>query len=537
MGEESKYFTLYNTGAMCIGTLMVILQLSFGYYHWQKPDRVAYHLKSMPRLKRWNKVAKTFAYLTLLMYTLLSLQLATTLMIGIAPNDVHCQIRTYWAVLTYHWSKGCVYGVLIARLRIAYVNTKFSYSRSRVIYPFYGLLFIYFVSAGILDVTQIDSHYESHEKWCDAHYPTWGLVGTLIFDSVIIIVCLVLLIKPLHTSVNEDNNIDQPKISSNSSFESETGSGSTRGSRSVFAHIGTITIANTSTTTIGNNSEKKKETQAKFKLVIGKYRKLAVVTLLSTLISMGFYTIASNDINNNVYIASFAGGVTLIDSVISVIFVFLFSSKHDDLYDKLCVCKKNLTKIKRSATLLSINGNVNNTINNNENVNGGKLPVGTRTPTMMNELDSQQSPYAAIDGNKENYGSPRQTLSSVEMVQVITTGVLNQSYSNNNSDNENGNDRQELNEGNTLELEVIETNDNGKSIEALNEMGPVANLGRLRTDPKSRNTITQTFAMSGMSATAQTEPRYTIYNIIIIVNPPCTRLMWISVVYPAGFVL
>ena len=532
MGQESMYFTMYNAGSMCMGTLMAMLQLSFGYYHWQKPDKVINHLKSMSRVKTWNTVAKTFAYLTLFMYTLLSLQIATAPMIGVAPNDFHCQIRAYWGVLTYHWSKGCVYGVLIARLRMAYLNTKFSYSRIRVIYPFYALLFIYFLSTGILDTTQIVSYYESKEKWCDVDYPRLGLIGTLIFDSIFIIVCLILLIKPLHTSVNQeninninsnDNKRNKPKIENIiASYESETGTGSTHGSRSASENV------NTKTSTSGT-SRKRGDTHAKFKLaiVISKYRKLAVMTLLSTIISMGFYVIASNNINNNVYIASIAGGAILIDNVISVIFAFLFDSKHDDLYDKLCVCKKNVTRIKRSATVLGIRNNIDNTNVNNADVNynGGKIAVGAISPSTCiaspgSKLGIEKSPHAGnIDETNANYGPKRQTLSSVALDRIITAGVL-KNHENNNyiySDDDDDDEWKKayITGGSVLGLEVIEVKDNLKNEHEKDNENENENKNETEPIPNLQNNMTQTFALSGISGTGQTEFRYICIYVYI----------------------
>ena len=483
---------------------MVVLQLSFGYYHWQKPDKVAHHLKRMSGLKRWNKVAKTFAYLTLFMCTLLSFQIAAAPIIGIAPNDAYCQIRVYCGALTYHWSKGCVYGVLIARLRIAYVNRKFSYSTRRVIYPFYGLLFIYFVCICILDATQIVSHYEPNKKWCHVDYSIWQVIATLIFDSIFIIVCLILLIKPLQTNLRRDNSVNsinndslrKPKISNNNiSYDSETDTNTSGSTKTNTSTASTNTNSMTIITTSGNieNDRKRRDIEAKFKLghVISKYRKLSLVTQLSTSISMGFYTIGLNDINNNVYIASIAGGVLLIDNVISVIFVFLFSSKHNDLYDKLCVCKTNTTKITQPATALGINVDVNG-----GNLRVGKIAVGATTPSICTEShrstsEMEKSPYAA---------AATKTLSPVPFVK--TTGVVNNDdYDDNyiDSDDDDKGTKVYGPEGNELELEVIDHEMN----ENENENKDEKEVMHVQPIPNLQNSTTH----SGISATEHTEFR------------------------------
>ena len=248
--------------------------------------------KNLKKFK-WAKISTIFGFLTWLMYLIQSLSHMATPIDSILESDSACDIHTYIKYVSYHWSKSCLDCLLISRARMAYVNSEYSYSLHKTIYPLYMLVFAFGVFTGIGDYFFVTSSWDNNKQLCVTQREEWGLIGTISLDVFFSILCLFLFIKPL------------------------------------FA-IQSIGEVNTNTNT---QHEHKLQLTEKSAFVIKKYTTLTAVALVSSLL---FLTILG--LVGKYYFVFF---LSLLCVIINI-FLF-FASMHNSKYN----CTYNTTYLRR----------------------------------------------------------------------------------------------------------------------------------------------------------------------------------------------
>lgn len=233
---------------------------------------------------RWTKIGKTFTYLGLLFY------IFQTLTITIQPfeparSDESCDIWEFFATAFYHWSKSCLYALFIARLQIGFSNSAHSYSKQKIIYPLYILLFIYVIVATIADYTDVHSTWNNETKSCEPEWAVWGLLLTVGCDLFFTIICLVLFTRPLC------------KLAEYSKQEKNPGNA------------------------------------RKFEVVVRKYSTLVSIAVISSIVML---FVAAGIDSSDITQATVLQTLIMMDNFINVCCMFLLSSTHNKLYGSLC---------------------------------------------------------------------------------------------------------------------------------------------------------------------------------------------------------
>ena len=218
--------TLYSILIVFIAFTASVIEIRIGYHHRNDLIKVLCNNRndddlglSIPQKDRnaWRIAGILLTFGTLLVCLLQNIYyilLESTLLISTAqPNvgiesDLFCTIVIQLLFLTFYAIKTLVYGVLISRVKMAQVKTKYvSNSVNGVIYLYFVLLLVYFIIHAVPVVAEVRGSWD--DAWCtigifqeELRLP--GNLFTIGVDIILSIVCLALLIAPFRKALKQE---------------------------------------------------------------------------------------------------------------------------------------------------------------------------------------------------------------------------------------------------------------------------------------------------------------------------------------------
>ena len=290
--------TTFSAFTLCLGLIVITLQLLLGCFYCAKGKNTNNaFLKQNKNFDKWHKPVEFF---TLTMYTFQSIEFVSSVFISNSTlkSKVDCQTLAFISGLLYHWSKGCLYGLVIARIQAVCSNTNHAYSLHKVILPLYFVLFGYFIVTAIVDYIEMNNYWTVGLLSCHKDKFEIGTIMVIILDVALAITCITLILL--------------------------------------------LAKRELSTSTVGNNKENKNNnttdsTNPHYEFSIYKYRRLIFISLISTTVGLAFYLITDIYLVNNSLVPYFTGVVILVNNLINVICIFLFHGEYDNLHKKICL--------------------------------------------------------------------------------------------------------------------------------------------------------------------------------------------------------
>ena len=313
--------TSFNAFTLCFGLIVITLQLLLFYFYCS-------FLKQKNHVYKWHKSVDFLTCITLGMYTLHSIQLVFSIFTfnSTLESKLGCETLALLSGLLYHGSKGCLYGLIIAKIQVAYSNASHGYSLHNVILLLYCVLFGYFIVFAFADYIEMTSNYWDVSLlscYTDTFEISIGTLTVIVLDIALTIACITLILllilsmkkKEFKTSTVDINNID---VNCN---------GNSNNSQ------------NKNNTTIDINKTYRINSQYQFS-IYKQYCRLIFISLISTAMALAFYLISDIYLgDNNGLIPYFSVFVILLNNAINVICIFLFDDydENDNLYKKICL--------------------------------------------------------------------------------------------------------------------------------------------------------------------------------------------------------
>lgn len=154
---------------------------------------------------KWSKICLIFTIMTWFMYFIRSCVYIITPFIANIQSDSACNVEIKLKNISYRLSSSFLYCLIISRLRMAYVNTKFSYSLHQVILPLYFVVFAFTCGFGVGDYIFLKNYWSYDRKVCVAEFPAGGIIITILYELSFGIICILLFIAPLKKMQAEFN--------------------------------------------------------------------------------------------------------------------------------------------------------------------------------------------------------------------------------------------------------------------------------------------------------------------------------------------
>lgn len=368
--------------------IFTIFFLSLIWYHWKdfrstictssdSDDIKHSNLHLSTKIITWNKISSILTFCILLLYVGAFAPLSMNSIILTLGDNLSCRVMLYLFGGLTHLARYVLYCLFVARLQIAYINSKYKYSLKKIIFPLYILIILWIAVVGISLFSGLVQptpetwlKWNPNEKRCDFDAKKgsaqWvSLPADLFFTTT----CLILFVKPARLIVQHQNDYQE------NSYNGQI-------------NVGT-----------------------KFKLLTEKYCKLASIALISNIILHTVWFMTPEIKTDLVY----AGLVLLAmtDGAINVICMLLLTTKHDKLYDVLCCPRLYLCTCIWKST---------------KNSNDHDLHTFSQSPS------SDDSTHTSIkimtDGNRKNINTINYEAKNKSQV-VIKTPAQNMNLENN----------------------------------------------------------------------------------------------------------